>query len=155
MTAWLAAGLALRDVRLPPAPSWWPPAPGWWGLGLLVGLVVLAWLGRAWRRFHHARALGREFDRHLAGTDDPAAQVMRMAELLRRAALAVDPATAGLHGPDWLAWLDGPRRQGFRQGAGKILLDGGYRRALAPEAAAALRPLARARYVTLRREAGK
>ena len=39
--------LVLRDVHVPPAPSWWPPAPGWW---LLAGVVVLVLLGIvAWR----------------------------------------------------------------------------------------------------------
>ena len=31
--------LVLRDVHVPPAPSWWPPAPGWWLLaGVSAGL---------------------------------------------------------------------------------------------------------------------
>ncbi|MBP6325901.1 MAG: DUF4381 domain-containing protein, partial [Dokdonella sp.] len=25
-----ADGPQLRDIHLPPDPSWWPPAPGWW-----------------------------------------------------------------------------------------------------------------------------
>lgn len=25
----MSANLPLRDVQLPPAPSWWPPAPGY------------------------------------------------------------------------------------------------------------------------------
>ena len=33
----MSANLPLRDVQLPPAPSWWPPAPGY----LMIGGVVL------------------------------------------------------------------------------------------------------------------
>ena len=29
-------GPQLRDIHLPPAPSWWPPAPGWWVLAALL-----------------------------------------------------------------------------------------------------------------------
>lgn len=42
----------LRDIHLPPSPSWWPPAPGWWGLAVLVVLVFLlaVWWWRQARR---------------------------------------------------------------------------------------------------------
>ena len=30
------AGPDLRDIHLPPAPSWWPPAPGWWLLAFVL-----------------------------------------------------------------------------------------------------------------------
>ena len=35
--------LQLRDIHLPPEPSWWPPAPGWWLLAaiLVAAIVVL------------------------------------------------------------------------------------------------------------------
>ena len=40
-----AQGPVLRDIHLPPDPSWWPPAPGWW---MLAGLLLLLALLAAW-----------------------------------------------------------------------------------------------------------
>ena len=34
--------LQLRDIHLPPEPSWWPPAPGWWLLALLLVIYLVA-----------------------------------------------------------------------------------------------------------------
>lgn len=34
-------GLALRDIHLPEAVSWWPPAIGWWILLVLILLLVV------------------------------------------------------------------------------------------------------------------
>ena len=39
----MSAALPLRDVQLPPAPSWWPPAPGY----LMIGAVVVLFI---WNR---------------------------------------------------------------------------------------------------------
>ena len=33
-------GPVLRDIHLPPDPSWWPPAPGWWMLAALVVTIA-------------------------------------------------------------------------------------------------------------------
>ncbi len=33
----------LRDVHLPPDPTWWPPAIGWWVVALLV-VAAVVWL---------------------------------------------------------------------------------------------------------------
>ena len=40
------SGPDLRDIHLPPAPSWWPPAPGWWllALVLLIAIALGAWM---------------------------------------------------------------------------------------------------------------
>lgn len=49
----------LRDIHLPPEPSWWPPAVGWWvlAIGLLVFFVWLTRLAlRAWQRRAPIRA---------------------------------------------------------------------------------------------------
>jgi hypothetical protein len=84
-------GLVLRDIHLPPAPSWWPPAPGWWvafGLGCLAAIVA-AW----WYRKLHQRRLMRQ--RVLADIDalaarhpeDDVAFATSLHQLLRRAAL--------------------------------------------------------------------
>jgi len=53
-----AKGPQLRDIHLPPDPSWWPPAPGWWVLAVLVLAMLLAgaWLWRRQRRMARQRA---------------------------------------------------------------------------------------------------
>ena len=35
-----ASGPDLRDIHLPPTPSWWPPAPGWWLLAIVVLIAI-------------------------------------------------------------------------------------------------------------------
>ena len=150
MILWLATSLALRDVHVPIAPSWWPPAPGWWvllgGLCLLLGGVL--WHGL--RQQREKRRLAADFNQRLATADTPLAQLTCVAELLRRAALRRDPATAGLHGEAWLAWLDAGKDRGFVRGPGRLLLDGGYRRDVDRSAVEALLPLARSAWVRLR-----
>jgi hypothetical protein len=141
------AGPALRDIHLPPEPSWWPPAPGWWFLALCVVLLLL-WLGRRLlqrRRMQRARAvLQREFARACAL--EGAEQVAALSELLRRAAQRYAPAAATLHGEDWLAFLDADdAEQPFRSGAGRLLLDGPYRAQVDAAEATALAEVVRLR----------
>lgn len=101
------AGPVLRDIHLPPDPSWWPPAPGWWLLAALLLLIVGlgAWV---WRR-HHA-VLGRRA-RVLAQLDallsqhqqdnDHVALAGGMHQLLRRVARQHAPAAAQQRGHAW------------------------------------------------------
>ena len=119
--------LVLRDVHVPPAPSWWPPAPGWW---LLAGVVVLVLLGIAAWRWHRRRCLQRWqrwFDAVPQGRA-PAEQVAAASDLLRRAARRVSPGADLLEGEAWLQFLDGEQGRAFSEGPGRLLLDGGYRR---------------------------
>jgi hypothetical protein len=77
--------------------------------------------------------------------------------LLRRAARRVDASADRLQGDAWLDFLDRPaasakrkraiRDKSFAQGAGRLLLDGGYRREVEPEQVEALRVLARHRFL--------
>ena len=130
------ATLPLRDAHLPEAPGWWPPPMGWWLVAIAVALMLLIFL--LWRR--HAR------HRRIAA----------MSELLRRAARLRDPSADRLQGADWLHFLDeGPRARGAATFAdvGGVLLDGGFRREVDASAVAALRPVARARFVALMRGA--
>ena len=146
--------LELRDIHLPPEPSWWPPAPGWWLLTLV--LMVVAWmlarfLHQHWRARRRRLALQAEFDAAL-GLADPQAQLAAISQLLRRAARLRSPAAAALVGEAWLEFLDqagGPEPAFFTQGAGRVLRDGPYR--AAPDAAqlAALRAPARHCFLTL------
>jgi hypothetical protein len=114
--AWLSApptaaasGPLLRDIHLPPPPSWWPPAPGWWALAALCVLALLgAWLLlRRSRRTHQARArvlaeLDQLAARHALDHDD-AALASGLHQLLRRVARRWDPASAQARGEAWHA----------------------------------------------------
>lgn len=142
--------LVLRDIHQPSAPPWWPPAPGWWMLAtiLLAVIVLVYWLGA--RRKRRQRAIAALFDDTLEQIPSPAARVAAMSELLRRAARRRDPAADRLQGDAWLRFLDGSEGQtAFSGGAGRLLLDGGYRRDVDTAQLAALQPLARRRYLQL------
>jgi len=114
MTPELALLARLRDVHPPHLPSWWPPAPGWWLLALLgVAMMVIAFRFAPpwWRRFRLRRHLFSLLDgiarRHRAGA--PAEAIAgELSQLLRLAALARFPQhdVAGLHGADWVAFLE-------------------------------------------------
>ncbi|MCL6713681.1 DUF4381 domain-containing protein [Pseudoxanthomonas sp. z9] len=142
------ADLVLRDVHLPPAPTWWPLAPGWWWLAGLLAMVVLFFVVRHWRRRQRRRRWLRWFDESGLG-HAPAAQVAAMSDLLRRAAREVDSSAVRLSGEAWLRFLDGDTAGAFSQGDGRLLLDGGYRREVDLDAVARLRGLARARFLQL------
>lgn len=146
------AGPVLRDIHLPPEPSWWPPAPGWWVVAILL-LLLCAWLLRRvlrQRRLRSARrCLQREFDAarvaHPSSTD-AAGQVAALSMLLRRATKEYAPQALALRNEDWLAFLDDEdTAQPFRRGAGRLMLDGPYRPRVASEEADALAQAVRAR----------
>ena len=143
-----ATTLVLSDIHQPDAPGWWPPAPGWWMLAgalVLLTLAVLWWRRRQRRRQQVICAL---FDDAVAATDSSPARVAAMSELLRRASRRRDAAADRLQGDAWLAFLDaGDKNAQFTRGAGRLLLDGGFRRDVAPEDVAALEALARARFI--------
>ncbi|HET7843872.1 MAG TPA: DUF4381 domain-containing protein [Xanthomonadales bacterium] len=147
-----AQPLPLRDIHLPPEPSWWPPAPGWWVLAI-VALALLAFATRRLVRWLRARrrraALLAAFD-VVAALEDPLARVTAVSELLRRAARLRDASAAALTGDDWLRFLDGddPRRA-FTTGAGRGLVEAPFRNALAAHEADAIVAVARPRYVEL------
>jgi hypothetical protein len=133
-----AQQLALRDIHLPDAVSWWPPAPGWWALaGLVIVLLVVLWALRAWRRRRRLRndaiaELARicdDFEHH----DDELRLVRELSVLLRRIAISYYPRSdvAALTGDAWLRFLDESshlhvQAQGFLNGAGKVLNTGPY-----------------------------
>lgn len=142
------ARLPLRDAHLPPPPPWWPPAPGWWWLAAACAVGVLAWLGwRAWRRARRLR-WARWFDAQSAeGT--PPQRLAAMSALLRRAARRRQPGAELLQDDAWLRFLDGGQGNAFSHGAGRLLLDGGFRPVLDPQAFEAARAAARRRFIEL------
>lgn len=100
-------GPPLRDIHLPPAPSWWPPAPGWWVLAALILLALLLGVW-AWRRRGHTTGRRRQV---LSEVDRLAAQHQRdgdgarlaagLHQLLRRVALRHDPGAGRQTGSAW------------------------------------------------------
>lgn len=117
----------LLEPASAPAPvSMMPQTFGWVVLALLL-LAALAGGVFALRRHRVATAYRRAALGALAGCgDDPA----RIAEVLRRTALAAYPRArvAGLHGAEWLAFLDDSfPGQGFRAGPGQVLATAPYR----------------------------
>lgn len=106
-----ATGPQLRDIHLPPEPSWWPPAPGWW---LLLGLVLVLLGGALWwwrRRRDAARERRQVLDevaqlrtRHQRDADG-ARLASDLHQLLRRVARVHDPLGARQQGEAWRATL--------------------------------------------------
>lgn len=144
-----ATSLPLRDVHLPAVPSWWPLPLGWWAvLGVVVLCALIGWAWRAHRRRQYRRWSGI-FDTALAAATTPVEEVAAIAELLRRAARQRQPGAELLQGQAWLEFLDAPGSRAFSDGEGRLLLDGGYRRALDAESVQRLRPLARERFLHL------
>jgi len=100
-------GPELRDIHLPPEPSWWPPAPGWWVLGCLLLAVLLAgaWW---WRRRRHVRqrnqSVMRELDNLLLQYQhggDGSVLAAGLQQLLRRVARQHEPRATQLRGEEW------------------------------------------------------
>ena len=145
-----APELVLRDIHQPPAPPWWPPAPGWWVLFAVV--LALALLATWWwqRRRRRRAAIVHAFDERLRMAATPTLQLAAISEFLRRAARARDAHADRLDGDAWLQFLDGDdSARPFSQGAGKLLLEGAYRRDADAAGVRALLPLARHRYMQL------
>jgi len=143
------AGPDLRDIHLPPAPSWWPPAPGWWLLAalLIAAIVVSVWLiAKHWRERRWRQRIVAELDRIAAmhaAQPDPVKLAADVSQLLRRVSLLIEPEAAALQGEAWLAFLDRRFEHGgeesaeqFRSDAGRALIDAPYRRADDPHSRA-------------------
>ena len=102
-----APGPQLRDIHLPPAPSWWPPAPGWWLLAALLLLALLAalWLWRRRRVTQRKRQLVlAEVDRiaaRYAQDGDQAALASALHQLLRRVARRQHALATQQRGTAW------------------------------------------------------
>ena len=101
------AGPDLRDIHLPPEPSWWPLAPGWWVLVvlLLAALLLGAWLWRRhrrvlWRREQVLLELDALAHRHQRDGDQ-SALANGLHQLLRRVARRHDAMATQQRGEAW------------------------------------------------------
>ena len=100
-------GPKLRDIHLPPEPSWWPPAPGWWMLAVLLLALLLAgaWLWRRrQRRVRQGAQVLAELDRLMLQhqhDSDQAALASGLHQLLRRVARRHDALATQQRGEAW------------------------------------------------------
>jgi len=97
----------LRDIHLPPQPSWWPPAPGWWIVAVLLLIVLLLGL-RWWRRQRRVRRRCRlvllEVDRLEAAhrrDGNRSALAAGLQQMLRRVAREHDAQAVRQRGAAW------------------------------------------------------
>ncbi|MGH8123563.1 MAG: DUF4381 domain-containing protein [Rudaea sp.] len=127
-----AAGPVLRDIHLPPPPSWWPPAPGWWLLAALsvgIAIFIFLYVYKKIRRQRRRRTLMAEFDRTVAAAHgDPPVLAAALSAFLRRLSLTDAPASAALSGNAWLEYLDKRiASDEFSAGVGRALIEAPYR----------------------------
>jgi Domain of unknown function (DUF4381) len=100
-------GPQLRDIHLPPDPTWWPPAPGWWMLAALVLALLLAsaWLWRRQQlRIRQRAQVLAELDRLMfqhRHDGDQAALASGLHQLLRRVARRHDALATQQRGDAW------------------------------------------------------
>ena len=93
----------LRDIHVPPEPSWWPLAAGWWIIvALLCCLVLAVLLWRWWNRRHFVRWQWEQWE-HVKSTQRGS---LANSWLKQAAMLAVERSdVARLHGADWVQFL--------------------------------------------------
>jgi len=115
----------LEPVPEPPPISMLPQTAGWIWLSLAL-LALAIWLVRRQVLRHRANAYRRvALARLERAKGDPTA----IALIIRRTALSAYPRrlVAGLHGVDWLDFLDRSYGgNGFRQGSGRVLATAPY-----------------------------
>ncbi len=125
--------LALKDIHLPDAISWWPPAIGWWLLVLLIPtlLVFSYWLYKRLTRKTALKTAKKTLAAIKLNTElDNTQKLRELSILLRRVAVSLAPRTevASLTGHSWLAFLDQSLSGApFSQGGGQVLITAPYR----------------------------
>jgi hypothetical protein len=127
--------LAIRDIHLPEAISWWPPAVGWW---LLLVLIPLSVYGAyyLYKRLtaQTAKKQARVVLQEIKLNSHSDIETLRaLSAWLRRVVVSIDdrPNVAGLAGAQWLQYLDEPMDgQPFEKGAGQYLAEAQYKQQL-------------------------
>ena len=126
------AGPELRDIHLPPAPSWWPPAPGWWllaAVAIAIFICIFFYARRKFRQRRYRRAVMAELE-HCIGVarGDPSALAAALSRFLRRLSRKTSPASGTLAGEQWLQHLDAfAATSEFTTGIGRVLIEAPFR----------------------------
>jgi len=121
----------LRDIHLPPEPSWWPPAPGWWLLVLALLTLAAVLTTKIRQRVkrqapkRYASQLYQQLYQHyLAGELTDTQYLNQTNEILKRLVIHTQGEAAAISASDqaWLGVLDqiaGTAQ--FSQGPGQVL----------------------------------
>lgn len=123
----------LRDIHYPPPISFWPPAIGWYFVGaiLLIALGVMGYyIFRRWSQQKLKRAVLKRLLELEQENNLTHAAAAELSVLLKRCALARFPRqqVAGLHGEQWLHFLDATSlTTEFTNGVGRMLVVYPYR----------------------------
>lgn len=135
--------LALKDIHLPEAVSWFPPAPGWWiVLSLLLATFISYLLYRRYRIRRRLRdeailllnCIKSDFQQH----KDPVRFLNEMSRMFRRVTLTLYPRqqVASLSGQEWLDFLTkiaadaGAHDVFFNSRVGELLLSRQYQKSI-------------------------
>lgn len=125
----------LKDIKQPPPVSWWPLAPGWYillGLAIVILLVGTYYGYRYWRRARRRRKVLAEVDAlrlTFAQNADKQYIASRLSIILKQVLfVAYSPQeVGGLHGEDWLLFLDKASGSSeYTQGSGRLLITAPY-----------------------------
>ncbi|MFN7098165.1 MAG: DUF4381 domain-containing protein [Gammaproteobacteria bacterium] len=125
----------LKDIQQPLPVSWWPLAPGWYiliGLFLILGAVGAYFSWRHWLKLRRRRlALKQlvELRQWFAKYTDKQYVASHLSILLKKALMVgyTRQKVAGLHGDDWLLFLDEvSRTDKYTHGCGRILVTAPY-----------------------------
>lgn len=118
-------GLILPPTEPTPI-SMWPETQAW----IWLGVLACALLGYAAFRWHRYRKLNAYRRAAVSALSEVGNDATAIATILRRTALAAYPRSlvAGLHGEDWLRFLDKTwGRPGFESDMGRKMLSAPYR----------------------------
>lgn len=130
-----AALQQLKDIQQPHPVSWWPLAPGWFlllGIAALLIIIGAYFLWRHWLKRRRRRlALKQlvELRQWFAKYTDKQYVASHLSILLKQALLVRYPRqkVAGLHGEEWLIFLDEvSRSNSYSNGCGRLLITAPY-----------------------------
>lgn len=121
----------LKDIHLPPEPSFWPPAIGWW-LVLLLFILTIIGVFFIWAKHkrgaprREAQQLLDEIEKNYLSDNDTVVYVSEINKLIRRVAMQAfsRQQCAGKSGEKWLEFLQQHSKvDGFTHGVGRCLIE--------------------------------
>jgi hypothetical protein len=129
--------IAIKDIHLPEAISWWPLAMGWWLLIAFCITAIIIFI--IWFKHQNNHAKKKAFSLRkqvmselvaIQATHDDRVFLEQLSALLKRVAITqYGQNIAGLSGQQWLQFLDQQwDLHIFSEGIGQVMLDLPYQK---------------------------